>query len=139
QPSAIVLSDDDDRVLVPGDSALDEEEIQLGIAVDDGQPDLGRRLRSHLAGHLLALEDARGRRRGADRAGLADVVRAGADRAAMEAVPLDRPLEALADRDPGDLHLFSGLERLDRHGLAGRELVRAADLHELPVRPDVVL
>jgi hypothetical protein len=57
----------------------------------------------------------------------------------MEAVALDRALEALADRDAGDLHFLARLEGLHGHGLAGGELVRAADLDELAVRADVVL
>jgi len=37
-----------------------------------------------------------------------------ADRPAAEVVPLDAALEALADRDPGDLDLLACLEALDR-------------------------
>src|SRR6185437_6146618 len=73
---------------------------------------------AHPAGHPDALEDARRIRARADRARLADVVRAVRDRAAAEVVPLDRSLEALADPDPGDLDLVARLEDLDGHVLA---------------------
>ena len=47
--------------------------------------------------------------------GRAHVVRAVADRAAVEVVALDRALEALALRAPGDLDRLALLERVDRH------------------------
>ena len=68
---------------------------------------------AHLARHPHALEDAGGEGAGADRAGGADVVRAVADRAAAEVVALDPALEALADRDAGDLDLLARLEARD--------------------------
>src|SRR6185503_3148364 len=83
--------------------------------------------------------DPRRGRRGADRARLPNVVRTVAHGSPMEAVTLDRALEALTDRDPRDLDLLPWLERLDRDGLTGGELVRPADLDELAVRADVVL
>ena len=61
------------------------------------------------------------------------------DGAAAEVVPLDRPLEALADGDAGDLDLLAGLEGLDGDGLARGELARPADLDEPPVRADLGL
>ena len=82
----------------PGNGALDEQQVALDVDLVDGEPELGDALAAHAAGHLHALEDARRRRRRADRAGLADVVRAVADGAALEVVALDRALEALADR-----------------------------------------
>src|SRR5205823_12229742 len=76
----------------------------------------------------------------ADRARLADVVRAVAARTGAEVVALDRALKALADADPRDLHLVAGLERLDGDGLALHGAVdAAAELDELPVRTDVEL
>src|SRR6188472_1586981 len=66
-------------------------------------------MRTHVAGHLLALEHARRGRGRADRAGLADVVRAVAHRAAGEIVPLDRALEALPDRRSRDLDAVAEL------------------------------
>src|SRR5581483_11108285 len=98
------------------------------------EADLRHTLAAHAAGHAHALEDARGGRRGTDRARLADVVRAVRHRAAGEAVPLHRALEALADGDPGHLHLVARLE--DLHGdvlaLHGVREV-AAELDEVAV------
>ena len=71
---------------------------------------------------FIALEDARRSGRGADRARLADVVRAVRDRAAVEVVALDRAGEALADPDPGDLDRVARLEDLDGDGLADGQL-----------------
>src|SRR5215210_7024704 len=65
---------------------------------------------AHLHGAALgpgpadALEHARGRRRGADRARRAHVVRAMGLGPGGEVVALDRALEPLALRGPGDLH-----------------------------------
>ena len=52
----------------------------------------------------------------------------------MELVPLDRALKALADRDPGHLHLLARLERLDGDRLADLELGLATELGEVTVR-----
>ena len=97
------------------------------------QPDLGGAFAAHATGHLHSFEHARGISRGADRAGLADVVRAVRLGAAGEVVALDRALEALADADPCDLDLVAGLEDLDRDGVAGGELAGAAELDQVPV------
>src|SRR6266550_4389983 len=105
----------------------------------DCEADLRAALAAHAAGHLDALEHARRCRRRADRARLADVVRAVRHRPAREVVPLDRALEALADADPGDLHLVPGLERLDGHRLADHGFRGSAELDEVPVRLDAVL
>src|SRR5215216_3097202 len=96
--TALLLSDLDDAVLGAGHAALDHEQVVLGVDRVDGETDLRPPLAAHPARHLHALEDARGRRGGADRARLADVVRAVARRAAAEVVALDRAGEALADR-----------------------------------------
>src|SRR5262249_43045686 len=80
------------------------------------------------------------RRRGrADRARLADVVRAVRDRPAREVMALDRALEALADPDPAHLDLVARREGLDRDRLADDGLARAAELDEMAVRLDAVL
>ena len=100
----------DDAVLRARDGALDEQQVLLRLDRVHGEPDLRDALAAHPAGHADALEDARGRRRGADRARLADVVRAVRDRAAAEVVALDRAGEALADADAGDLDRVAGLE-----------------------------
>src|SRR5262249_22727095 len=86
---------------------------------------------AHLAGAADAFEDARGRRRGADRARGADVVRAVRGGPAAEVVALDRALEALALGDARDLDAGAGLERVDGCVLAERQLADlAAELDE---------
>src|SRR5262249_35749394 len=129
----------DERVLRAGDGALDQQEAVLGVHVVDHEPDLRDALAAEAAGHLDAFEDARGSRRRADRARLADVVRAVRLRAAVEPVALDRAGEALADRDAGHLDRVAGLERLDGHGLADGQLGAPAELHQLAMRGDAVL
>src|SRR5260221_12242908 len=57
----------------------------------------------------------------------------------MEAVPLDRAGEALADADPGDLDRVARLEGLDRDRLAEDELGAAAELDQVPVGLDAGL
>ncbi len=137
--SARLLPDLDEPALRARHGAADEQQVPLGVHLVDDEPGLRDAVRAHVAGHLLALEHARRRRRRADRARLADVVRAVADRAAVEVVPLDRALEALPDRDARHLDPVAGLEGLDGDGLAGLELARAAELDEVPVPADARL
>src|SRR3954471_6997209 len=98
----------------------------LGDHVDDLEALLRHALVAHLAGAADALEHARRRRGGADRARGAHVVRAVGDRAAAEAVALDGPLEALALRGAGDLHVLALLEDVDGQLLADLEPVALA-------------
>src|SRR5437764_14963211 len=115
-----------------GDGAPDEQQVLALADVDDGQAALGDALGAHLARAADALEHARGRGRGADRAGRAHVVRAVALGAAAEVVALDRALEALALADAGDLDLLAGLERRGGHRLADGQLARlVAELDEV--------
>src|SRR5205085_6615066 len=107
QPSGAHLHD---AVLRARDGALDEQEVPLRIDVVHRQAELRDALAAHAARHLDALEHARRRRGGADRARLADVVRAVRARAGAEVVTLDRALEALADADARDLDLVARLE-----------------------------
>ena len=130
----------DEAVLRARHGALDEQQVLLGPDLVDDEPGLGHALAAESAGHLHSLEDARGRGRGADRARLADVVRAVRGRAAMEAVPLDRSGEALAVRDAAHLHLLARLEHLDGDVLADDRLALSAQLEQVPIRAlDVVL
>src|SRR5262245_20134372 len=108
-----MLPDLEQAVLRARDGALHEQEVALDIDRVNREPDLGDAARAHVSGHANTLEDARRRRRRADRAGLADVVRAVRLRTALEVVALDRALEALADRDAGNLDLVAGIEDLD--------------------------
>src|SRR3954467_2920545 len=57
-----------DAVARAGDRAADQQQVLTGAHVDHGQPTLGDALRAHLAGAADALEHARRRGRGADRA-----------------------------------------------------------------------
>src|SRR3954447_26886017 len=75
-----------DAVARARDRAADEQQVLRGAHVDDGDAALGDALVAHLAGQAHALEDARRRRRGADGAGRAHVVRAVALGARLEAV-----------------------------------------------------
>src|SRR3954451_6379950 len=84
------------RALRPGDRAPHEHQVAVGHQLDDGQAALRDALGAHLARHADALEDARRRRGRADRSRGAHVVRAVGLRAGVEAVALDRALEALA-------------------------------------------
>src|SRR4051812_35711217 len=122
------------------DGAAHEQQVVALADVDDGQAALGDALVAHLARPADALEHARGRRRGADRAGRAHVVRAVALGAAAEVVALDRALEALALADAGDLDLLAGLERRGGHGVADRQLTGlVAELDEVLARRRVGL
>ncbi len=113
------------------DRAAHEQEVLLAVDAHDLDALLGDALVAHLAGPADALHHARGPRRGADRAGRANVVRAVRLRAAGEVVALDRALKALALGRAGDLHARTGLERLDGHRLAELQLPSlAAELRQ---------
>src|SRR5206468_2086779 len=113
-----------------GNAPLDQQEVSLRIDLDHLEPALGDPLAAHATGHLHALEHARRVGAGADRAGGAHVVRAVRGGAAGEVVAPDGSLEALADRDPGDLHLLAGLELLHGKHLADLMLLGLAELHQ---------
>jgi hypothetical protein len=108
--------------------ALDQQQVALGVDIGDLQALLGDPLVAHLARHPHPFEDAGGEGAGADRPRGADVVGAVADRPATEVVALDPALEALADRDPRDLHLLAGLEGGDRHVVAYFDRVISAEV-----------
>src|SRR5947209_9356914 len=116
--------------LRPGHRPAHEQQTLTRDHVDHGQPALGDPAAAHPAGSLETRKDARGRGRGTDRTGRADVVGAVGLRAALEVVPADRALEALALRGPGDLDLVSGAERLAGHRVADQQLARL--ITELP-------
>src|SRR5439155_284374 len=120
--------------------ALDQQQVFLGSDLMDDQAHLRDALPAHPAGHLDPLEHPRGRRRRADRARLADVVRAVRLRPSVEAVPLDRAREALPVRDAGHLDLLARLEGLDGDVLAHDELALTPQLEQAPEGTlDVVL
>src|SRR3954471_10537369 len=111
-----------DAVARPGHGAADHQEVLPRVDAHDLEAALRDALVAHLARAAQALEHARRVGGGADGARRPHVVRAVRHGAAGEVVALDRALEALALRGPGDLELLAGLERLDRHGLADGEL-----------------
>src|SRR5919197_1224635 len=112
-----------------------EQEVVLGDDLDDLEAALGHAAAAHAARPADALEHARRRGRRADRAGLADVVRAVALGAGGEVVALDRALEALALRGPRDLDHLAGLEDVDPDLVADLQLARlAAELGQPPQR-----
>ena len=128
----------DEPVLRARDRALDEQQVLLGSRRRGRvRPSWVTRLPPIRPAIFMPLKTRDGRRRGADRARRADVVRAVGARAAREVVALDRALEALADADPGDLDLVARLEDLDGDRLALDGAVdAAAELDELAVRAD---
>src|SRR4028119_283751 len=104
------LSDLHDCVLAAGYATAHPELALLGVHRDDLEVAHGGGLVAHLSRHLLALENT-GRVRGrAGRAGGPHVGRAVAHRAAPEAVPLDRALEALALGRRADVNPVAHLE-----------------------------
>src|SRR3954470_24931413 len=98
----------------PRHGAADHQQVLVRVDAHDLEALLRDALVAHLARAADALEHAGGVGGGADRARGAHVVRAVADGAAREVVPLDGALEALALRDAGHLDGVALLEDLDR-------------------------
>src|SRR6185312_2618325 len=118
-----------------GHGAADEHQVVLRDHLDDLEALLRHASAAHVTGAADALHHARRPRGGADRARGADVVRAVRLRAGVESVALDRALEALALRGPGDLDLLTGLERLDGDRLSHLQLAGlVAELDQVAVR-----
>src|SRR3954468_9398655 len=129
-----------DAVARPGHGAADQQQVLLGVDLDDLEALLVDALVAHLPRAADALHHAGRPGGGADRARGSHVVRAVGLRAALEAVALDRALEALALGGAGDLDLVAGVERLDRDGLPHRELAGlVAELLDVAVRAGVGL
>src|SRR5712691_4746205 len=106
-----------DTVLVAGDVAVDQDQVTVEVYPYHLQVQGGPLRIAQLTRHAHPLVDARGRRGGADRAGLLDVVRAVRDRAAAEVMALVLAGKPLAFRGAGDVDPFAGgkevgLERL---------------------------
>src|SRR4029079_421906 len=115
-----------DPVARAGHGPLDQQEVAVGVDIGNFKALLSHPLVPHLAGHPHPFEDPGREGAGADRAGGTDVVGPVADRTAAEVVALDPALEALADRDPGDLDLLARLEAGDGDVVAHlRALLRA--------------
>src|SRR5262245_21695800 len=118
------LADHDVAAGRPGHRALEDEQIVLGVDLQDAQIARRHAIAAHAAGGAHALHDARRKRRGADRSGRAMEHRPVRRRAAAEVVALDDALKALAAADADhvdaiavrehavDEHLIARLERL---------------------------
>src|SRR4051812_10572114 len=115
---SVLLPDDHDAVRRTGDRTADVDQVALGVDLLDAKPDGGVAMIAHVAGHLLALDDARRIRAGSDRAGLAMLRVAVGVRSAVKAVALDDALKAAALRRAGDLHELARLEDVDLDDVA---------------------
>src|SRR5215218_1130432 len=123
-----------------GYGATDEQQVFLRDDLDDLEALLRDALVAHLARAADALHHACRPGGRADRARGPHVVRAVRLRAGGKSVALDRALEALALRGPGDLDLLTGLEDLDGDGLADLQLAGlVAKLDEMAMRGGVGL
>lgn len=109
------------------DSALDQDEVLLGIDADNGKVLDGNALVTHVTGHLDALEDAR--RIGAltDRTGVTLEVRTMRHRTAALTPALDATLEALTLGGADDVDLLDISEISDGNDLADLVLLAVLD------------
>src|SRR5436189_2914649 len=132
------LADQDQRAFCPRHTALEHQEVSLGVDPDHRIGARGGANVAHLAGHAHALEDAGGVG-GADGAGLADVHRAVGLRAAAELVTLDETLETLAFAGRRHIDELTGGEDLGLELLSRLDTVVVADLDDVAVRVEVCL
>src|ERR671923_1488158 len=116
---ASLLADRDEPVHRARHRAAHEQEIPLGIDLDDAQAELGEVAGAHMSGHPLAFDDARGIRPRGDRSRLAVTrvaVRLGT---AAEVMAMDDALETAALRHAAHLHAIAFREDRDGDGTAG--------------------
>ena len=120
-----------------GDRTLDQQQAALGVALDDLEVERGDARVAHLAGHLHALEHARRRGAGADRAGRTVLLVVTVRRAlAGEVVTLHHAGETAALADAGHVDPLAGGEHVggdDLPELEAREIVDA-QLGEVALR-----
>src|SRR6185295_4644832 len=106
------------------------------VDLDDLQIARGHAIAAHPPRRAHALDDARGKRRRADRAGRAVEHRAVRRRAAAEVVALHDTLEALAAADADDVDALAVLEHAaDEHLIAGLEGIAPGDGLDLAAHP----
>src|SRR5690349_20502080 len=122
---ASLLGHGDDSVPGPRDGAPDEQEVPLGVHLDHGEAQLRVARGTHVAGHPLALDDARRVGARADRAGLPMARVAVRGGATAEAVAVDYALKASALRGAGDLDPLAGRENVHLDLGAGRGCLAA--------------
>ncbi len=124
---ALGHTDGDETILGTRDSALDQDEVLLGIDADNGKVLDGNALVTHVTGHLDALEDAR--RIGAltDRTGVTLEVRTMRHRTAALTPALDATLEALTLGGTDDVDLLDISEISDGDDLADLVLLAVLD------------
>src|SRR5579859_2718641 len=118
---AHLLADDDDPVHGTSDRAADVDQMTLGVDLLDAEMRLRVVLGAEVAGHALALDDARGIGARANRARttmLGVTVRV---RTAAGLVPLHDALEAAAFAGARDLHRLADFEDVDAEGVAELE------------------
>src|SRR5256885_14163404 len=115
---ASLLADGDEAVHRTRHRAAHEQEIALGVDLDDAQADLGEVARAHMAGHPLSFNNARriGARR--DRSRLAVARVAVGLGAAMEVMAVHDTLKAAALGHPAHFDAIAFGEDRDGHGAA---------------------
>ena len=107
----------------PGIGAAHDQQVALGVHVDDLEAALRDALVAHLPRHPLALHDSRGRGAGADRSGRAHVVGAVARPARGRSCGAGScPGSPCPSSGPDTFTSCAGLEALDRHLLADLHL-----------------
>src|SRR5262249_1476360 len=118
------VADDDDAPARPGHGPLDQNEVALGVGLDDLEVEGGDLLATETSGHLRALEDPAGERASADRARRpVHLVVAVAGALTREVVALHGAGPALAAADGGDVNPLALFEDLGGDLLADGEAV----------------
>ena len=117
-----LTGDDNATTLVPRNGALDQQQVALGIDANDFEVLRGAAHVTHVAGHLLALEDAARRLVLADgtRRAVRQRVTVGGVLGA-EIVALDGTGKSFTDRRANDVDLLAFLEEIDLEFLARLE------------------
>src|SRR2546427_7247020 len=131
---APLLAHGQEAVHRPGDRAPDEQQVARRIDLAHPEAHLREAARAHVAGHALALDDARRIGARGDGAGLAVPGIAVRLRTAGEVMAMHHALEPAPLRDAGDLDAIAGREDRHRDGLPrlGRLALPLRDRGEAP-------